>query len=51
MQGYQRNFLSGFSAGLGLKVNAFRIGVAYGMPHKSASTIMLNLGMNLSELL
>ncbi|MDE6532725.1 MAG: type IX secretion system protein PorQ [Muribaculaceae bacterium] len=51
MGGYQRNFLSGFSAGLGIKAGAFSIGAAYAMPHKSASTVMLNLGMNIDEIL
>jgi len=51
MSSYQRNFLSGFSVGGGLRVRAFRFGVAYAMPHKNASTIMLNLGLDLQSLL
>lgn len=51
MSSYQRNFLSGFSAGLGIKVRSFSIGLAYAMPHKSASTILLNLGLGIGELL
>lgn len=51
MSSYQRNFLSGFSAGLGIKVRSFSIGAAYSMPHKSASTIMLNVGLNIAEML
>ena len=51
MSTYQRNFLSGFSAGLGLNVRAFKFGVAYAMPHKSASTILLNIGLDIAELL
>jgi len=51
MSAYQRNILSGFSAGIGIKVRSFSIGAAYSMPHKSASTIMLNLGLNIAELL
>lgn len=47
MSTYQRNMLSGFSAGLGLNTRLVSVGVAYAMPHKSASTVMLNLGMNL----
>ncbi len=50
MSAYQRNFLSGFSLGLGLKVKSFAFGVAYSMPHKSASNLMLNLSTNLYEL-
>lgn len=51
MSSYQRNFFSGFSAGVGLKVRSFAFGVAYAMPHKSGSSIMLNLSTNLAELL
>lgn len=51
MSTYSRNFLSGFSIGAGLKVKSFGFDVAYAMPHKSASTIMLNLNCNFAELL
>lgn len=51
MSTYQRNFLSGFSAGFGIKVRTFSVGLAYAMPHKSASTLLLNLGLNIGELL
>lgn len=51
MASFQRNFLSGFSLGLGLKASAFSFGVAYAMPHKSASNLMLNLSMNIWELM
>lgn len=40
---FQRNFLSGFSLGLGLNVKDFAIGVSFSQPHKSASTLALNL--------
>lgn len=40
---HQRNFLSGFSLGLGLNVKDFGIGVSFSQPHKSASTLGLNL--------
>ncbi len=40
---HQRNFLSGFSIGLGLNVSDFAIGVSFSQPHKSASTLALNL--------
>ncbi len=43
MASWQRNFLSGFSLGLGLNVSDFAIGLSYSQPHKSASTIALNL--------
>ena len=43
MSTYQRNFLSGFSLGVGLNVSDFSIGVSFSQPHKSASTLGLNL--------
>lgn len=51
MSTYKRNFLSGFSAGFGMKVKSFDLGVSYAQPHKSASSIMVNFSMNLQELL
>lgn len=51
MSTYQRNFLSGFSLGCGINVKSFGVGVAYAMPHKSASNLMLNLSCNISELI
>ncbi|MCM1454870.1 MAG: type IX secretion system protein PorQ [bacterium] len=49
MSTYSRSLLSGFSIGAGLKVSAFRVGVAYAQPHTGASTFMLNISTNLSE--
>lgn len=43
MASYQRSFFSGISLGLGLNVKDFAIGVSYSQPHKSASTLGLNL--------
>ncbi len=40
---YQRNFFSGFSLGVGFNVKDFDIGVSFSQPHKSASTLALNL--------
>lgn len=51
MSTYQRNFFSGFSVGTGLKVRAFAFNVAYAMPHKGGSSVMLNISTNLAELL
>lgn len=51
MSAYHRSFLSGFSAGLGLKVKGFSFGVAYAQPHRSASSVMLNISTNLYELM
>lgn len=43
MATYQRNFLCGFSAGIGINVSDFSIGVSFSQPHKSAATLALNL--------
>ncbi len=51
MSVYQRNFLSGFSLGAGLNVKSFGVDVSYAMPHKSASTLMVNLSCSIGELL
>lgn len=51
MATYQRNFLSGFSAGLGLRVRSMGFGVAYAMPHKKASSIMVNFSLNIFEVI
>lgn len=49
MSAYQRNFLSGFSLGAGIKVRTFGIGISYSAPHKLASTLMLNLNWLIRE--
>jgi hypothetical protein len=51
MATYQRNFVSGFSAGIGFNVKAWGVSVAYAMPHKKGSSIMLNLALNIAEVL
>ena len=51
LAGYQRNFFSGFSIGTGFRVRAYSLGVAFAMPHKNASTVLLNLGIDISELI
>ncbi|MDE6296717.1 MAG: type IX secretion system protein PorQ [Muribaculaceae bacterium] len=50
MATYQRNFLSGFTVGAGLRVKSFGVGVSYAMPHKSASSLMLNLSCSIGQL-
>lgn len=50
MATFNRNFLSGFSLGLGFKVKGFSANVAYGLPHKSGSTLMLNLAYTIASL-
>lgn len=47
MESYQRNMFSGFSVGAGVNVKSFSVGVAYAMPHKNASTLLVNLAMQL----
>ncbi len=47
MSSYQRNFFSGFSVGLGFRARSFTIGAAYAMPHKSASTLLFNVLLDL----
>lgn len=51
MSTYQRGFLSGMSAGLGIDVSSFSFGVAYAQPHKHASSVMLNISCDLDLLL
>ena len=51
MSTYSRNFLSGFSVGMGLKVKSFAFGVAYAQPHKGGSSVMLNISTNLQDLM
>lgn len=49
MSAYQRNFLSGFFLGAGIRVRTFGVGLSYAMPHKAGSTLMLNLNWFISE--
>ena len=51
MSTYSRNFLSGFSIGMGIKVKSLRVGLAYAMPHKSGSSLLLNLSYTIGELI
>ena len=51
MSTYNRNFLSGFSIGAGLRVKAFGFGVALAQPHTGATTMMFNLTTTIGELL
>lgn len=51
MSTYQRNFLCGFSAAMGINVRTFRFGVGYAMPHKHGASLMLNISANLAELI
>lgn len=51
MSAYSRSFFSGFSVGLGLRVKSFGFDVAFAQPHKSATTLMLNLNCNFADLM
>ncbi len=51
MASFNRNFLSGFSAGLGFKVRGFSFGAAYALPCKSGSSLMVNLSCSIGELM
>lgn len=51
MLSYHRSFLSGFSLAGGIRVSNFGVGVALATPATGATTFMLNLSMNLSDLL
>ena len=51
MSTYQRNFLSGFSLGLGIRTRTFGVQVAYAMPHKAGSSLLINLNLAIGELL
>lgn len=48
---YSRSFVSGFSVCAGLKVSNFGVGLALSQPHTGATTFMLNLNANLSDIL
>lgn len=51
MSAYKSSFLSGFSLGLGFRTRGSSIGAAYAMPHKAASSLMVNLSCSIGELL
>ena len=51
MSTYNRNFLSGFSLGGGIRVKSFGISLAFAQPHTGATTFMFNLSYNFSDLI
>lgn len=51
MAGFKSSFFSGFSLGAGFKTRGFSIGAAYAMPHKAASSVMVNISCSIGELL
>lgn len=51
MSTYSRSILSGFSIGAGMNVKAFKFDIALSQPHSGATTFMLNISTNLTELI
>ncbi|MDE7472782.1 MAG: hypothetical protein K2M68_04260, partial [Muribaculaceae bacterium] len=51
MSTYSRSFVSGFSLGAGLNTSRFRVGLALAQPHTGATTLMLNLSLNINDIL
>lgn len=51
MMSYQSSVLSGVNVGVGLRAGSWSFDVAYGAPHKNASTLLLNISCNLPDLL
>lgn len=51
MATYSRNMLSGFSLAAGINVRSFSVGIALAQPHTGATTFMVNLNCNLSQLI
>lgn len=50
MSTYKRSFLSGFSACMGLNVRNCGLGLALAQPHTGATTVMLNISLNISAI-
>lgn len=51
MSTYSRSFLSGFSIAGGINLRRFNVSLAFAQPHTGATTLMLNLNMNLNDLM
>lgn len=51
MASFNRSVLSGFSLGAGFKAKGFSVGAAFAQPHKSATSIMLNIGLSIGDLM
>lgn len=51
MSAYQRSFLSGFTVGAGIRLKSFGVGVSFAQPHKSATSLMVNLSCSIGQLL
>ena len=51
MSSYKRSLLSGFSAGAGISLSRINVGVAIAQPHSGATTLMLNLGLKIADII
>lgn len=51
MSNYSRDLISGFSAGGGIKVSRFLLGVAFSRPHTGSLTMMFNATLNIDDVL
>ena len=51
MATYSRNVLSGFSVGAGMSLGGFGVDAAFAMPHRGASTLMLNFSADIGRFL
>lgn len=51
MSTYSRSFVSGFSLAAGMNLRRFNVAVALGQPHSGATTLMLNLNLNINDLM
>ena len=51
MSSYRRSLLSGFSAGAGISLSRINVGVAIAQPHSGATTLMLNLGLKIADII
>lgn len=51
MSTYSRSFLSGFSLAAGLNLRRFSLGLAFAQPHTGATTLMVNLNLNLQDII
>lgn len=51
MSAFKSSFFSGFSLGAGFKTRGFSVGASYAMPHKSCSSLMLNISCSIGELM
>lgn len=51
MSTYSRSFLSGFSLAAGLNLRRFNVAIAFAQPHSGATTLMLNLNLNINDII